>query len=524
MSVELIKKPITLDEMTRRESVQVIKERDLIVPDGKPDLQAIVQMDGEVCVEQMDVSQDRIMYRGRINVCILYRTVGNSKCIHTMKGSIPIEDFVIIDGVNKDQRVDFDCKIEHMSYNVLNERKVNVKAIMSVDVATTGCKDATIITSINADGPIETKEEEIEIVSLCTEKEDKIIVKEDLTVPSSKGCIGEILKSIANIQDEQIKRTDSEVKYNGMIEVVTMYKAVDEEENIEIITHRVPFEGHIESPQEDNEMYVDCDLEVETSYMQVTPDYDGEDRVMECEFIVTARYCNYNKSTYDTISDIYCPGKKIKTKEKQLNYMNLKDKKHICIPKKEAISLDNDMSEAPEVFSIDIKPNVEDKEYKNGLLNVSGILEIKILYLCKMPESNELQTIVNVVPFNQEVEVAKADGKLVINPCVNVKDVRVYAQTKKEIVLEYLLDCMVELYEASNLNVLEEIELEDMSKEEMDAYPSMTVYQVKKGDDLWGLAKRYNTTVKDIQELNDIEMPDSLREGQKLIILKKVHF
>ena len=63
-----------------------------------------------------------------------------------------------------------------------------------------------------------------------------------------------------------------------------------------------------------------------------------------------------------------------------------------------------------------------------------------------------------------------------------------------------------------------------MTKEEMDAYPSMTVYQVKKGDSLWSLAKRYNTTVKDIQELNDIEVPESLREGQKVIILKKVKF
>lgn len=524
MSVELIKKPITLDDMTKKESVQVIKERDLIVPDGKPDLQSIIQLDGQVCIDQIDVSQDRVMYRGRINVCILYRTIGNSKCIHTMKNTIPIEDFVIIDGVNKDQRVDFDCRIEHMSYNILNERKVNVKAIMSVDVAATGCKDTTVITDIHADGPIETKEEEIEIVSLYTEKEDKIIVKEDLTVPSSKACVGEILKSVVNIQDEQIKRTESEVKYNGMIEVVTMYKAAGDDDNIEIVTHRVPFEGSIESPQEDDEMYIDCQLDVETSYMQVTPDYDGEDRIIECEFVVTAKYSNYNKSTYDTIADVYCPGKKVKTKEKQLDYMNLKDKKHVCIPKKEAIEVEDDLGETPEVFSIDIKPTIEDKEYKDGMLIVNGILEIKIICLCKMPDSNEIQTMINVVPFNQEVEVAKADGRLILNPSVDVKDISVYAQTKKEIVLEYLLDCMVELYEEANLNVLEEIELEDMTKEEMDAYPSMTVYQVKKGDDLWGLAKRYNTTVKDIQELNDIEMPDNLREGQKIIILKKVHF
>lgn len=525
MSVELIKKPITLDEMTRKESVQVIKERDLIVPDGKPDLQSVVQLDGEVCIDQLDISQDRVMYRGRINVGILYRTVGNSKCIHTMKSSIPIEDFVIVDGVNKDQRVDFDCQIEHMSYNVLNERKINAKAIMSVDVAATGYKDTTIITDIQSDGPVETKEEEIRIVSLGTEKEDKKIIKEDLTVAASKPCIGEILKSFVSIQDEQIKRTESEMKYNGMIEVVTMYKAAgDNEDDIEIVTHRVPFEGSIEAPMEEDEMYYDCDLSVESSYMQVTPDYDGEDRIIECEFIITAKYNTYNKSSYDTISDIYCPGKNVNTKEKVLDYMNLKDKAHVSIPKKEAIALEDESTDNAEVFSVEIVPTVEDKEYKDGILTISGMMEIKMLMLCKNEESNEIQTLINVVPFTQEVEVNNASGKMVVDPCVAAKDVNVYAQTKREIVLEYLLDCNVDVYEEARLNVLEEVEIEDMTKEEMDAYPSMTVYQVKKGDTLWSLAKRYNTTVKDIQELNDIDVPENLREGQKIIILKKIRF
>jgi LysM repeat protein len=524
MSVELIKKPITLDEMTKRETVQVIKERDLIVPDGKPDLQCIVQMDGEVCIDQIDVSQDRVMYRGKIDVCILYRTIGNQKCIYTMKSSIPVEDFVIIEGVNKDQRIDFDCKIEHMSYNILNERKVNVKAIMEINVAATSCKDTTVITEIQADGPVETKEEEIEIVSLANEKEEKIIVKEDLTIAASKPCIGEILKTIVSIQDEQVKRTDSEIKYNGMIEVVTMYKAADSDDDIEIITHRVPFEGSIESPQEEDEMYFDCQLSAELSYIQVAPDYDGEDRIIECEFIVNAKYCSYSKTIYETVSDIYCPGKKVKTKEKTLDYMNLKDKVHVAIPKKEAITLDDDFGESPEIFSINVKPTVEDKAYNDGILTVSGMLEIKILYLCKTGENNEIQMTMNVVPFTQEVETAMSQGKIVVEPIITAKDVSVYAQTKREVVIEYLLDCMIEVYEAARLNVLEEVDLEDMTKEEMDAYPSMTVYQVKKGDSLWSLAKRYNTTVKDIQELNDIEVPESLREGQKVIILKKVKF
>lgn len=523
MSVELIKKPITLDEMARKESVQVIKERDLIVPDGKPDLQSVVQLDGDICIDQIDVSQDRVMYRGRINVCILYRSIGNQKCMHTMKGSIPIEDFIILDGINKDQRVDFNYEIEHMSHNILNERKINVKAIMQISVEATGCKETTIITDIQADSVIETKEEEIQIVSLCHEKEDKIIVKEDLIIASSKPCVGEILKSCLKIQDEQVKRTDSEIKYNGMLEAITMYKVAGDED-IQIVTHRVPFEGSIESPQEDNEMYWDCKLSVDPSYMQLAPDYDGEDRIIECEFIVTAKYCTYNKSTYDTVSDIYCPGKKIKTKEKVLEYMNLKDKVEMAIPRKEAVEFEEDFPEGAEVFNAEVKSTIEDKILKGDRLTLRGMLEIKILLLCKSEEANKLETIMKVVPFTQELEVADIKGKALISPCVDVKDINVYAQTKREVVLEYILDYMAQVFEQSTLNVLEEVDMEDMTKEEMDAYPSMTVYQVKKGDTLWNLAKRYNTTVKDIQELNDIDMPENLREGQKIIILKKVRF
>ena len=523
MSVELIKKPITVDEMAKKENVQVIKERDLIVPDGKPDLQSVVQLDGNMCIDQIDISQDRIMYRGKINVCILYKSVGNSKCMHTMKGSIPIEDFIILDGVNKDQRIDFDYEIEHMSYNVLNERKINVKAIVQIHVEAIGCKETTIITDVEADGVIETKEEEIQIVSLCNEKEDKIMVKEDLTVASSKPCIGEILKSCLKLQDEQVKRTDSEVKYNGMIEVITMYKVAGDED-IQIVTHRVPFEGSIESPQEDDEMYWDCKLSVEPSYMQVSPDYDGEDRIIECEFIVTAKYCTFNKSTYDTVSDIYCPGKKIKTKEKVLEYMNLKDRVEVAIPKKEAVEFEEEFPEGAEVFSAEIKPTLEEKTLEGNQLTLKGMLEVKLLLLCKSEDENKIETIIKVVPFSQDLDVQHVEGKAVVSPCIDIKDVNIYAQTKREVVLEYLLDCSAQIYEKNALNILEEVEIDDMSKEEMDAYPSMTVYQIKKGDTLWSLAKRYNTTVKDIQELNDIDAPENLREGQKIIILKKVHF
>ena len=522
MAVELVKKPITLDGMTKKENVQVIKERDIIVPDGKPDMQNVIQLDGNVVMDQIDVNQDKIMYRGKINVNILYTAPNNSGCIYTMHSSIPIDDFMIMDGVDKDQRIDFKYDIEHMSYNILNERKVNVKAIMQMEVYATSCNEAVLITGMETDSPIEAKKETIEIVSLAAEKEDKVIVKEDLTIAQNKPSIGEILKTVLQIQEEQVKRTESEIKYNGIIEVTTMYKANEEETNIQIVSHRVPFEGAIENLKNEEEVYWDCKLSVEPSLMQVAPDYDGEDRVVECEFIITAKYCKYNKAEEQVVSDIYCPGKKISTSEKNLDYMTLFNRSQLSIPKKDSISIENLSTENIEVFSVEIKPTVEEKTILDDRLILGGMLEMKAV--CLLTDENKIEAAINVVPFAQEIEIRGIPNKALIIPSVTVKDTKLYAQTKKELVLEYLLDCTAEVYTKETLNVLEEINLEDMTKEEIDQYPSMTVYQIKKNDTLWELAKRFNTTVKEIQDINDMELTDNLKEGQKIIILKKVKF
>ncbi|MDF2615117.1 MAG: hypothetical protein K0S71_2903 [Clostridia bacterium] len=523
MSVELIRKPITLDEMTKRESVQAIKERDIIVPDGKPDMQRILQLDGKINIDQLDVTQDRIMYRGKIDILVLYTTENNQGIVYTMKGSIPLEDFIILDGVDKDQRVDFEYNIEHMSYNILNERKLNVKVIMQMDASATKSKQTTIICGIETDSPIQTKEEQIEVITLGAEKEDKMMVKEDLTVMQSKPSIGEILKTCVQIQEEQVKRTDTDLMYNGMLEVCTMYKAAGAEPTVEIITHRIPFEGKIEMPKDEKEIYWDCVLNAMPSYMQVSPDYDGEDRVIEAEFIVVAKYYKFNKTVQSTIADLYCPGKKVKTKDKVLEYMNLYNRAYLSVPKKEAIVIEDFVPENNEIFNVSMKPTIEEKVISDDKLTIKGVLEIKTIYICK-EVGNAVDTAVNIIPFIQDIEVKGIQNKATVVPRVLVKDVKIYSQNKKEIVVEYVLDTMAEVYTKNNLSVLEEIDLDDMTKEELDKYPSMTVYQVKNGDSLWELAKKFNTSVQDIEEVNDIDMPDSLHAGQKLIILKKIKF
>ncbi|MEG2338971.1 MAG: LysM domain-containing protein, partial [Clostridium sp.] len=44
---------------------------------------------------------------------------------------------------------------------------------------------------------------------------------------------------------------------------------------------------------------------------------------------------------------------------------------------------------------------------------------------------------------------------------------------------------------------------------------------VQESDNLWKIAKRYGTTIEDIVKVNEIENPDYINTGAKIIIPKK---
>ena len=68
--------------------------------------------------------------------------------------------------------------------------------------------------------------------------------------------------------------------------------------------------------------------------------------------------------------------------------------------------------------------------------------------------------------------------------------------------------------------MITDIETQNYSLEEMKKRPGIVGYVVKEGDDLWSLAKRYNTTVEGICKVNDLKDED-VKIGQRILIFKE---
>lgn len=523
MSVELIRKEVELREMPKKETVQTVKERDMIVPDGKPDVQHILYLNGEMSIDQIDVQNDRIVYKGQVNVTILYSSNDDQE-IYCMQGNIPLEDFIIMEGVDSEHKVEVDYNIEHIHWNILNERKLNVKAIISVTVEAIKRKNAELVvdTTSNEQGKrkVYTQTKTLNVIQLADSGSDSLSVKDELTIMQGMDSVGEMLSMTTTIKEDQIKRTDTEILYNGMVEVKTLYKGQSEEMPLQIATHRIPFAGNVDVMKSDEEIYWDATMEVRPVAIQVAPDFDGEDRVIELECQVDMRYSTYNKETQEVINDVYSPGNKIEMTTGEMCYMTLVGRDSTRVTKKEVMELGTQAPSMDEIVSVQLKPSIDDKEIDGDKLIVKGMMEVKLVYLGGegMPP---IQTAIEMFPFVQELNIPgmSTDDYVILR--VIPKDVDVSPYNKEGVMIEYVLDILADVYHEGKMRTIDAIEVVEMSKEEINACPSITVYIVKKGDALWDIAKRFNTTVQDITQINELDVAAPLHQGQKLIVMKK---
>ena len=523
MSVELVKKSLLLNKGTKREFTQVIKERDLIVPDGKPDMQKVLQMDGKLDIEQMEVQQDRIIYKGKADLTILYVPENNPATICTMKSTLPLEDFIIVEGVDKDHGVKLNYSIGHLHWNVLNERKVNVKAIIQLEVDATQTHTAEVVVGCESLEPIQTRKQNVYFSKKSHIKEEKMILKDDLAVPSGKPSIGEILRTEVSLSDKEIRRTDDEIFYSGNLNVATLYKVQNDPDHIEMMHHQVPFSSGIEYPMTDDEEFYDCALDIAQQYVQIIPDLDGEDRILEIEVVIKAEASTINGVRAEIINDIYCPGKNIEITDNTSDFMNLLHKVDTCIPKKETILFEETVPDNETIYSVCMKPTVEDIIIKENELEVAGSVEIKVIYTTQ-EATQKLASTTAIIPFTQTVEVMGIDQDSQPRVTSKIEDIRILTQGKREVVVEFEICNNIEVYEKQSLYLLEGVELEDIDPEDLKKIPSMVIYTVKKGDTYWSIAKKYNTTLEEIKALNEIDLETVLYPGQKIMILKKATY
>ena len=122
------------------------------------------------------------------------------------------------------------------------------------------------------------------------------------------------------------------------------------------------------------------------------------------------------------------------------------------------------------------------------------------------------------IPFTQVMElkgVQEGDEAKVFLRLEDI-DFQMLSEREGELRATVTMEANVERQEEAE--VVTDIVMEDAT-ENLPAAGAV-IYMVQKGDSLWKIAKKYRTTVADIIAVNEIENPELIYPGQKLLIIK----
>lgn len=503
-------------DIAGRQSSQILLEGDLIVPDSKPDLQEILRCEGKVNIREKRITDDRVSFSGEMEVCILYRAKNGERPLYAMKASLPLEDFLHIDGLEKEMEVMLEAEMEHLECQIINDRKIGVKAVIQMQGEAESQKHMEILSGAAGEG-IECLKGILRMEQDTAQLRDRFTVKEELNLSAGKPEIADVLWESADLTEQDMRAMDGKVMVRGNLKVCMLY--LDAEGNIGSFCEKIPFSGYLEGDGIAPKTELNGKLSVEEAKLTPMTDEDGEAKQVVVDVTIGAELNGKETVEQEILQDAYAPKGAVALEKETISYpVTVGSGKNQFIVK-ERIQLEN--GEKPMLRAEEAWGDVRLSEARAVVDNieVEGVLTADILYDCEEDEK-PVCMLRRGIPFGQMIELRGVEegDEATVTLRLDDLDFQMLSEREGELRATITMEAMATRQETAE--AVTDIEM----GEETAGSPmaGAVIYMVQKGDTLWKIAKRYRTTMQDILAVNEIENPDLIYPGQKLLIIKMV--
>ncbi len=511
-------KTISADRAIGRETAQLIQEGEVIVPDSKPDIDFILKCDAAVNTDCKRTEENRLSYKGNMIVDILY--MGKDKDLHSMSIEAPISDFISIEGAGEDMLSQINIRIANLECRKVNDRKAAYKAMLETEGSVTQCIDIDAVTAI--DGLPEDQQRKTQIMTGKTvvNKSDDFSVQEQITLPATKPPIREVLTIETAISNCEVRSAENSVNISGDLSLTMLYIST-EGSFPEVYEFDIPFNGSLEAEGADTDMYADAVISVKNVFYDIVENENGEPRIMDIDATLNADITVNAEETNEVLEDAYVLGSNVDMTSTELCYTALVCRNRSQCPVKEIVTIPEGCPDMLQIFKTGGKAYIDNIQIFDDRVLLEGVINTDILYITGNDEI-PVYCCKEAIPFSQTVEARGAKEGMDASVQSNIAHIGFNMLSDREVEVRCALNTVTVVKDMRCVTLVTHVDITPMLPEELDKIPSIVIYTVKKGDTLWKLAKKFNTTVADILRLNDsIEDPDLIYPGQKFVIVKK---
>lgn len=507
--MELQQEIFKVSNSIARGSVQTYASGDIIVPDTKPDILKIIQVDADASITDKNIRNEKLMIRGRVNLKILYIPDSDKDKISSINTNFSFEQEINCKNAGENMYLFVSANVTRAEFSVTNSRKLYIKTVVGMDYEVCDTNEIGIVTDVEGEEKIEIKRESISIENIADICEHNFILQENIELPSGAQPIAELLKTDTEFVDTEYKTVTGRIIIKGAVSVCILYTTA--ENDIVHAEMELPFTEVIDSNTNDN---AECEVvyDILNVICNCTEDSDGDRRVLNTEIEINAQVRATEKETIDVISDCYVPMKKTELVKETAELDEIVATPMSKNTLKEIIEFPQSVPEVKSIYNAIMKPYVTKAVCDNGKLLCEGKVDAYILYLSSSSD-NPVYSLHREIPFAFVLSYENNGKNLIPRVKAEVEHSEYTLNTAGEVELRCILNLYADIVNERNEEIITDINICDNE----DTSRGICIYFVQQGDNLWDIAKHYGVSRAMIKKYNDIE-EDILKAGAKLFI------
>lgn len=512
--MELIKDIIKVDNRIDFGKFQTFIESEVVVPDKKADVYDIIKTEGYIAIKKIEVADGKIHCRGSFNYNVIY-IADDKNTVSSVDGRIDINEVIEKENIVQDMEYMLYPEIEHVDCTIMNERKIKVGALMNVRGSLFDKKRLDIVKDVSQVEGIQKHRKEISYQDIIGIEKTESVIRDTINVNTEE--IQSIISLNPNARIKETRIADNKVIVGGVLEVNPLACTYDGE-LVELDRIGIDFTQFIEVPGACDGMKEEAMLFMGDFNHTFKQNGDSNTGILDIDCTVSSKVKVTDETTREVLQDAYSPQKILKFDHRAIDVNKILYSGTENFVVKETIKNEKDDIQIKDIVSVCPSISIENAYIEDNKSVIQGIIRVDILYV-PVEGLKMVYRISEEIPFEHDVEIDRLTDTCKVFNTVSIEKIDVDLN-RDEIDLNMKIKRFIEGIDKKSESFI--IKGDDLGIYDLSKAPSIIVYICKEGDNLWNIAKKYNTTEEEIAEVNEIKVDEPLRPGKCLILEKKV--
>lgn len=465
---------------------------DITLPDYCPDISRVLKCCVIPGITMSKISGDRACADGNAVVRIIYADEDNNIC--TYEQNFPFSRFVQL-GSDTVGALETDIHVQYTNCRAISKRRIDIHSLLHIIFRISSVTQRTAITRINKSS-VQTKTEEIRFSDIIGTECKNISVSEIIELPADYPPVERVVSCYASPVLNEVRVVKDKILIKGETAVTLSYCTGENHGEVICFNHSIPLNQVVEITGISESSLPSVKLKMLDCECNIRHDTNSEPRLIEAGCNILGKIKVYADAQLNCITDSYCIDGSLQPDYERQEFLNLRDRMHEISTRKFTVDLGSlNVQKICSIWWDCVKVN---KTLHDGMLSLHCIIPLNIV-----------ATDADGKPVFCEREIDFEFKKAVDNSASLITDEAVtpigfslgnISDGKIEIKGDFQIEG--DIFSIHNMNVLVNA---DIISNEARSDACIIVYFPEKEEPLWNIARKFNTTVDMIKELNTVQ-------------------